>query len=73
MTPLPFPVAPEPDELSRERGRMLFAAETTFVKGVVAMDGLPDWRAGTALQRFAYVHLGDSLDQGVHHQRLCHG
>ena len=41
MTPLPFPVAPEPDELSRERGRMLFAAETTFVKGVVAMDGLP--------------------------------
>ena len=41
MTPLPFPVAPEPDDLSRERGRMLFAAETTFVKGVVAMDGLP--------------------------------
>ncbi len=29
----------------------------------LAMDGLPDWRAGTALQRFAYVHLGDSLDQ----------
>ena len=29
----------------------------------LAMDGLPDWRAGAALQRFAYVHLGDSLDQ----------
>jgi len=29
----------------------------------LAMDGMPDWRAGAALQRFAYVHLGDSLDQ----------
>lgn len=29
----------------------------------LAMDGLPEWRAGAALQRFAYVHLGDSLDQ----------
>lgn len=29
----------------------------------LAMDGLPDWRAGAGLQRFAYVHLGDSLDQ----------
>ncbi len=41
MTALPFPVAPEPDAIARERGRMLFAAETTFLKGVVAMDGLP--------------------------------
>jgi GTP-binding protein len=31
--------APEPDEL--EAGRLLFAGETEFVKGVVAMDGLP--------------------------------
>lgn len=41
MNRLPFPVAPEPDPIARERGRMLFAAETTFLKGVVAMDGLP--------------------------------
>jgi phytoene dehydrogenase-like protein len=29
----------------------------------LAMDGLPDWRAGAALQSFAYVHLAPSLDQ----------
>jgi phytoene dehydrogenase-like protein len=29
----------------------------------LAMDGLPDWRAGAQLQRFAYVHLAPSLDQ----------
>lgn len=29
----------------------------------LAMDALPDWRAGEALQRFAYVHLAPSLDQ----------
>ena len=29
----------------------------------LALSGLPDWRAGSALQGFAYVHLGDSLDQ----------
>ncbi len=39
---LPFPFADEPDEDARERGRKLFAGETTFVKGVVAMSGLPD-------------------------------
>ncbi|MEC3861424.1 ribosome biogenesis GTP-binding protein YihA/YsxC [Mesobacterium sp. TK19101] len=38
---LPFPIAEIPDELSRERGRLLFAGETEFLKGVVAMDGLP--------------------------------
>lgn len=36
-----FNLAPDPDETSREVGRRLFAAETTFVKGVVAMSGLP--------------------------------
>ena len=41
MTQLPFPVAEEPDQQEREAGRLLFAAETDFVKGVVAMDGLP--------------------------------
>ena len=29
----------------------------------LAMDALPDWRAGADLQRFAYVHLAPSLDQ----------
>lgn len=39
--PLPFPLAEEPDDASREAGRKLFAAETDFLKGVVAMSGLP--------------------------------
>lgn len=38
---LPFPLAEEPDAVTAEKGRLLFAAESTFVKGVVAMDGLP--------------------------------
>ena len=36
-----FRLAPEPDDLSRERGRLLFAAPVEFLKGVVAMSGLP--------------------------------
>jgi len=40
-TPLPFPIAEEPDPQERETGRVLFAGETEFVKGVVAMSGLP--------------------------------
>ena len=38
---LPFPQAEEPDAASLERGRMFFAREITFLKGVVAMSGLP--------------------------------
>ena len=38
---LRFPEVETPDEAALERGRLLFAGETTFVKGVVAMDGLP--------------------------------
>ncbi|MBW7922175.1 MAG: YihA family ribosome biogenesis GTP-binding protein [Rubellimicrobium sp.] len=41
MTRLPFPVAPEPDAASREAGRLLFAGEVAFLKGVVALAGLP--------------------------------
>lgn len=41
MSQLPFPLAQEPDEIAREAGRKLFAGETSFVKGVVAMSGLP--------------------------------
>ncbi|WP_224813515.1 ribosome biogenesis GTP-binding protein YihA/YsxC [Hasllibacter sp. MH4015] len=39
---LPFPLADAPDEATAERGRKLFAGNTDFLKGVVAMDGLPD-------------------------------
>jgi len=38
---LPFPLAPEPDEARREAGRRLFAGQSEFIKGVVAMSGLP--------------------------------
>jgi GTP-binding protein len=38
---LPFPPAEEPDDITREKGRLLFAGETEFLKGVVAMNGLP--------------------------------
>ena len=37
-----FSEAPEPTEVELETGRLLFAGETEFVKGVVAMDGLPE-------------------------------
>ncbi|MEO0938904.1 MAG: ribosome biogenesis GTP-binding protein YihA/YsxC [Pseudomonadota bacterium] len=41
MTALPFPEADAPETEAREAGRLLFAGETEFVKGVVAMSGLP--------------------------------
>ncbi|MBO9434024.1 YihA family ribosome biogenesis GTP-binding protein [Ruegeria sp. R13_0] len=41
MTALPFPLAEDPDAFALERGRKLFAGESEFVKGVVAMNGLP--------------------------------
>ncbi|WP_283643776.1 ribosome biogenesis GTP-binding protein YihA/YsxC [Marinovum algicola] len=41
MMQLPFPIAEEPDEFAREAGRKLFAGEKDFLKGVVAMSGLP--------------------------------
>lgn len=39
---LEFPEVQQPEPAEIEAGRMLFAGETEFVKGVVAMDGLPD-------------------------------
>ncbi len=36
-----FTLAPEPEDAARETGRLLFAGPVTFVKGVVAMSGLP--------------------------------
>ncbi|WP_158969143.1 ribosome biogenesis GTP-binding protein YihA/YsxC [Chachezhania sediminis] len=41
MTSLPFPLAEEPEEDAREAGRLLFAGPSEFLKGVVAMDGMP--------------------------------
>ncbi len=41
MSQLPFPLAEEPDQQMTERGRLLFAGPVDFLKGVVAMDGLP--------------------------------
>lgn len=39
--PLPFPLSEPPTDADREAGRKLFAGPTEFLKGVVAMDGLP--------------------------------
>lgn len=36
-----FTLAPDPEDEAREAGRLLFAGPVTFVKGVVAMSGLP--------------------------------
>lgn len=38
---LQFPLAPEPEPEAREAGRLMFAGPVEFLKGVVAMDGLP--------------------------------
>jgi len=41
MTTLPFPIVEDPDALALEAGRKLLTSEVEFLKGVVAMDGLP--------------------------------
>lgn len=41
MSALPFPLAEPPDPAAEEAGRKLFAGPVDFMKGVVAMDGLP--------------------------------
>ncbi|MCX7889508.1 MAG: ribosome biogenesis GTP-binding protein YihA/YsxC [Rhodobacteraceae bacterium] len=41
MTGLRFTLAPEPDAAAAEAGRLLFAGPVGFVKGVVAIEGLP--------------------------------
>ena len=37
---LPFPLAEAPDDATLENARKLFAGQSEFVKGVVAMSGL---------------------------------
>ena len=41
MKQLAFPETEVPDAHTTEQGRMLFAGGTDFLKGVVAMSGLP--------------------------------
>lgn len=41
MQHLPFPLSEEPDQHTTEKGRLLFAGPIEFLKGVVAMAGLP--------------------------------
>ncbi len=41
MNTLPFPLTEAPDPLAAEAGRKRFAGPIDFLKGVVAMDGLP--------------------------------
>ena len=41
MSDLAFPIAPDPNQADLERGRKLFAGQIDFLKGVVAMSGLP--------------------------------
>lgn len=41
MAGLSFPEAPPPDPETEARGHRMFAGEVEFLKGVVAMDGLP--------------------------------
>ena len=41
MTGLTYKLADDPDFDAREAGRLLFAGPVDFVKGVVAMAGLP--------------------------------
>ncbi|HAB75877.1 MAG TPA: YihA family ribosome biogenesis GTP-binding protein, partial [Planktomarina temperata] len=39
---LPFPIAEPESDAAAELGRKLFSGPVDFLKGVVAMDGLPD-------------------------------
>ena len=42
MIDIKFSLTPKPEALAKEAGRKLFAGETGFLKGVVAMSGLPE-------------------------------
>ncbi len=41
MTEIPFTLAEEPDHADAEKGRLMFAGPCDFLKGVVAMEGMP--------------------------------
>jgi len=48
-------------KFDRSMANFRHAAGTMMIH--LAMDAMPDWRAGEALQRHAYVHIAPSLDQ----------
>lgn len=44
----------------RAMAKFRYAPGTMMIH--LALDGLPDWKAGAELRKFAYVHIGPSLD-----------
>ncbi len=58
LTKLAGPIAPC---LRRAMSRFAHAPGTMMIH--LAMDGLPEWRAGAELKTYAYVHIAPSLDQ----------
>ena len=50
-----------PRSTSRRRSSNFRAGPGTMMIHL-ALDGLPDWRAGEALRRFAYVHVAPDLE-----------
>ena len=57
MTTLPFPLTPAPTPEDLEAGRKLFAGPVDFVKGVVAMSGLPPADRIEVTPFFNLVHV----------------
>ena len=60
-----FTEAPEPDAEAAERGRRLFAGPVAFLKGVVAMDGLPPADGVEVTVRAARALVRDALADAV--------
>jgi phytoene dehydrogenase-like protein len=55
-------VAPEAARANYVREVAKFRAGPGTMMLHLALDGLPDWRAGEALKRFAYVHVAPDLE-----------
>jgi phytoene dehydrogenase-like protein len=55
-------LAPDPARAAFDRSVAGFRAGPGTMMIHLALDGLPDWRAGTQLQRFAYVHVAPDLE-----------
>ncbi len=63
MSQLPFPIAEEPDDATREAARKMFAGEVDFLKGGAARDGLPpDDRAEVCFGGRANVDTSGALN-----------
>src|SRR5271156_4859681 len=55
-------VAPDASRQRFERDVAAFRAGPGTMMIHLALDGLPDWRAGEGLRRFAYVHVAPDLE-----------